>query len=244
MAWLAVALSFVGLLVMAAVKPDDTRAYFDLVGIPDAVGSITILVTTAMLTPNMATIIAAGAMGGSFNLSALGSSCGLLSYGGFPLRALDAAPAGEDFNPLLGGNLCDAFPVDFGVAPAAYFLFLLVPIMATVLGGYLAARRAGTLSSGEAMLAGAAAAPVYAFFLLAFMVMAEITVKIGGPFAVFLGGGGVGAGPGLLVGTLLALLWGVAGGALGGLVAHRRAAPSTPPPAPASALPRPPAEPA
>jgi hypothetical protein len=48
------------------------------------------------------------------------------------------------------------------------------------------------------------------------------------PFSGFLGGGKVAIGPNLLSGTFLALVWGAAGGALGGLIGSRRREPHPP----------------
>jgi zinc-ribbon domain len=218
MAALAVALSFVGFLVLAAVNPEVTGAYFRLVAAGDLATGASIIIGTVLFLPNASTGIAAAAMGGSMGLDLFGSSCALISYAKFPLRATDA-PSGEP-SPFA---FCDAIPVDFGIAPIGYFLFLLVPIAATVLGGIRAARRADAVTTGEATSVGAAAGVVFAVVLLGFMILARITAVVDVPFfSGFLGGGGLAAGPDLLSGTLLALVWGAAGGALGGLVAGRR----------------------
>jgi hypothetical protein len=222
MAALAVALSFVGLLVMAVVKPDDTEAYFRIVGAGDLATGASVILGTALLVPNMSTGIAVAAMGGSMGLDLFGSSCALISYPRFPLGAIDA-PAGQP-SPFA---FCQALPIDFGIAPIGYFLFLLVPIAATILGGIRAARRADPVTPREATSVGAGAGVVFALVLLGFMILARITAVVDVPIVSgFLGGGGLAAGPDLLSGTLLALVWGAAGGALGGLIAARRIEPA------------------
>jgi uncharacterized protein DUF6350 len=235
MAGLAVALSFVGFLVLAAVHPDVTAAYFELVGAGGFATGASIVLGTALLFPNVSTGIAAASMGGSMGFDIFGSSCALISYAKYPLGATDA-PVGEP-SPFA---LCDSLPIDFGVAPLGYFLFLLVPIAATLLGGMWAARRADAATPGEAAAIGALGGVAFAVVLLGFMILARITAQIDIPFVTgFLGGGGLAVGPDLLSGTLLAVVWGAAGGSLGALFGQRRRAapPGTspgfvPPPSP------------
>jgi zinc-ribbon domain len=236
MAGLALAFSFAGLLVMAVVKPDDTAAYFELVGAGDLATGASIIIATAMLVPNMSTGITAASMGGSMGMDFFGSSCPLISYVKFPLGATDA-PVAEP-SPFA---LCDSLPVEFGIAPIGYFLFLLVPIAATLLGGMWAARRAEAATTGEATAVGAMAGVAFSIVLLGFMLLARITAQVDIPFVTgFLGGGGIAVGPDLLSGTLLAVVWGAAGGALGGLIGLRRGprptagTPGFPPPPPAA----------
>jgi hypothetical protein len=114
-------LAFVGLLVVAALKPQATRDYLDATaggGLKGADG----LAHTALAVPNLAMWTFVPAMGGCDVVrgAALGRT--------FPAR---------DF-------LCyGAFPKagDLGTAPAPWFLFLLVPAGAVAFG--MAGRRAG-----------------------------------------------------------------------------------------------------
>jgi hypothetical protein len=156
-------------------------------------------------------------MGGSIGVDFLGSSCAVISYTRFPLGSTEAP-----FAPQPGGDLCESLPIEFGIAPIGYFLFLLVPILATLLGGVLAARRAGSTTPGQAAAVGALAGVVFAAVLLGLMILAEFVAQIDIPFSGLFGGGKLALGPNLVSGTLLALLWGPAGGALGGLIASRR----------------------
>ena len=228
MTWVALALSFVGLLVLAAVYPDGTRAYFEIVGRLGASGGTYFVLTTILFLPNMATWVTAGAVGGSAaSLSFFGSSCALVSYLRFPSGVVEGAadPAAFDVCALVESG------VRFEAAPIGYFLFLLVPIAATVLGGRRAAR--GAADRSERILRGAAAGGVFAVFLLGLMLVSGTAGEMSGPFVALFGGGSVGLGPGILSGFGLALVWGVVGGILGALSGGRRAEPASRPEEPA-----------
>jgi hypothetical protein len=220
MSWVAVALSLAGLFIVAALYPEASAAYSRLVREGDFASGASIVLTTILLLPNAATGIAAASMGGSIALELLGSACALISYARFPLGSAEAPPA-----PPLGGDLCETLPIEFGVAPIGYFLFLLVPILASLLGGTLAARRAGSTTPGEAAAIGALAGVVFAAILMGLMILAGFVGEVDIPFSGLFGGGRIALGPHLLSGTLLALVWGPAGGALGGLIASRRIEP-------------------
>jgi hypothetical protein len=217
MAWVAVALSLFGFFIVAAVNAEQTGAYFRFVASGDFASGASILLTTILLLPNAATGIAAASLGGSIGVDLLGSACSVISYTRFPLGSAEVPPLDSP-----GADLCGSIPLEFGLAPIAYFLFLLVPIVATLLGGSLAARRAGSPAPGEAAAAGAVAGVVFSVFLLGLMILARFAGQVDIPFAGLFGGGKLALGPDLLSGTLLALVWGSAGGALGGLIASRR----------------------
>lgn len=223
MAAFAVALSLLGFLIVAGVHPEPTDAYFGLVEAGDAATGASIFISTVLVLPNAATGIAAASMGGSMGVDLFGSSCALISYSRFPLGAGEAPSAPSPF-----GDLCEGLPIDFGIAPIGYFLFLLVPIASTLLGGIRAARRAEAATPGDAAAVGALAGVVFAVIILAFMILARFAGQVDLPFSGFLGGGKVAIGPNLLSGTFLALVWGAAGGALGGLIGSRRREPHPP----------------
>ena len=210
MAWTAVALSFTGLLVVAAVHPSATRAYFDRAfgGGPDR-GTV-VLTAAAMVAPNATTWALAAAMGGSLRLGVLDQSCTLLSYGHFP-RPIDGP--GEVAARACGRGLEGA--------PPGYFLFLLVPLASTVTGGHFAVRRAGLLARRPGALMGAGAGVVGAAVITGLMVLARVTVEASGPAGILFGEASLG--PDLASGSAVALLWGVTGGAVGGVMAAGRA---------------------
>jgi hypothetical protein len=133
---------------------------------------------------------------------------------------------GPGVEPL--SDACAAVVAALDTAPAGYFFFLAVPLAATVLGGWLAARRATGLTPREGAMFGAASAPVFGLAFLGFMFMAWLGYQVsrmGAPPGLT----EAGVGPNLISGTLLAVLWGVVGGAGGGWLAGRRSRTPTSP---------------
>jgi hypothetical protein len=221
MAWVGVALAFVGFLVVAAVHPQQTRAYFDFVGRLGWAGGSWLVLTTALFLPNASTWILTGAMGGSAaSVGLFGSSCEVLSFWRFPAGVQDAgAPVSPELLDDPCGLLLGAFR--FETAPAGYFLFLLVPVAVTLLGGWLAARRFGAGRGILGAAVGAASGVAFALFALGLMFLSRFSGDVEGALSLFLGGQGIALGPGMLGGFLLALLWGTAAGAAGGWMAGR-----------------------
>jgi len=204
MLWAGEALAFAGLLVLAAVKPHATADYFSEAFRGGAARGTEEVVLTGMVVPNMAAWVLYPSMGACTGVLGAVSDC-VLSYTRFP-AAGSLATVGQP-GPAHG-------------PPAAYFAFLLVPLVAVLLGGALAARRARAQAIGEAARAGASAGVVFAGFSLGLVALADVVVRIGP-------GGSGGAevlrlGPDLVTGPLQALLWGVVGGAMGGLAQHVR----------------------
>jgi hypothetical protein len=108
----------------------------------------------------------------------------------------------------------------FGTAPAGYFLFLLVPAIASVLGGVRAAR--GAPSRAEAVRRGALAGLVFAIGVGVTALAAIVTIGYRSSLAGDLTQGWVAIGPDPVAGFALALGWGVAGGVVGAVVSSRR----------------------
>lgn len=207
-AWLAVALASIGFLIVAALNPDVTRAYLELLpggGLSRAL----LVVSTLLFLPNVGTGVAAAAMGGSINIAALGDSCAVISFFQFPHGIAEPTP----------GASCP-LPFALGPAPFQYVLFLLVPLAATIAGGWLAAQRTGATEMEDGAIAGATIALPYAVWLWALALVARVgyAAVAGIPFEVR-----AWIGPGLLSTVLVALVWGVAGGAIGGALAARTA---------------------
>jgi hypothetical protein len=196
--------SFVGLLVIAAVKPHSTAAYFSVFdrGVPEGILAI---VATLLVLPNMAAWVLFPAMGSCVGLNGPLSIC-VLSYMHFP-GDTEATIAGAS-NPA---------SLNLPSAPAGYYLFLLVPLVAVVLGGMAAARRGRATSRIDAALLAALAGVVFGLLSLFSIILASISVKFGGNILAFGARGSFRIGPDLTSGVLLSLVWGVAGGALGGL---------------------------
>jgi len=223
------ALSFLGLLVLAAVKPAARPVAYN---IPTSSGSDAVggTVLTVLTVPNRAALALYPSMGsclGIFaNVQGADISYCAVSYSHFPSRsALGAiAPAAA----LGGATGIPALPS----APRGYLLFLLVPAAATVFGGMAAAKRANVPDRRVGAAVGALAGVAFAIFLLGAGILASFSLR----FAAHAQVGGVSVvfrlGPDLVIGTLLGLVWGVAGGAVGGII--RPGAPSSMPEASSS----------
>lgn len=212
---LGLALAFVGLLLLMPVNPDTTRAYFEGAFSQGAVTGVAVILAHSTLIPNMAAWVLFPSMGACVGLSGgLLSAC-VLSYTNFPAA------------PDVGGLQPSASPLDFlpefPTPEPAWFLFVLVPLVATLAGGMIAVRKANAGSRGEAAAVGALAGVVYGVLGLVAALLSTITLKVSGGIAVFTQTGTFRIGPFLLQGFLFAVLWGAVGGALGGLIQGRSA---------------------
>jgi len=202
MLWLGLALAFIGLLVLAVVKPDSTRSYFDVVFARGRLAGLALLLLHSMLIPNMAAWVLFPAMGACVGGGGGGVSLCALSYTQFPSR--------EGLSSLTDPHL--------GSPPLAYFLFVLAPLIAVVVGGMVAARRAKAASPWEAAQAGALAGVAFGGMATAALVISTITVKVAGSVSVISEPTTLRLGSQVLPGALLALIWGATGGTLGALV--------------------------
>jgi hypothetical protein len=212
---LGVALGFLGFLVLAALHPDITRGYFESMFSGGGLAGTSIFLLHVAVFPNIGAWVLFPSMGTCLGVSGGPISICVLSYTNFPTA------------PDLGNIAAAASPFDFlpefPTPEVQWFLFLLVPIVATLAGGMMAARAAGTTSRGEAAVVGAMAGVVYG--LLAFLValLATITIGVSGSISVLTQTATFRVGPYLLQGLLFALAWGVIGGGLGGLLRGGRA---------------------
>src|SRR5206468_5919587 len=148
-------LAFVGLLVLAAAKPDDTRAYVD--GVTDGVDGAFALTQHVLALPNQSMWVLVPAMGGCDGIyggaGPVSAKIDLLCYRHFPKpEGTTPIRPGGVFRRELGSF---RLPFGFGTAPAPYFLFLLVPAIAVLWGGAVAARRSGPSDGREGAAAGA-----------------------------------------------------------------------------------------
>jgi hypothetical protein len=208
MAWTAVALSFVALMVLVALRPEATRAYVhSAFSSGPADGALT-LAATAAVAPNVATGVLAVAAGGSVEVGVAGRRCTVISYGQYPLR----------FDP---GAFADACAGDLGTAPPWFFLLLSVPLVAAVRGGHRGAVRAGADRARRAVAAGVLAGMAGAAAVAALMVLATVSIQAADP-SLGLVENSVSVGPDIPVSGGLMALWGALGGAAGGYLAFRR----------------------
>ena len=200
---LGLGLSYVGLFVAGIVQPDEpvatatpsTARYFSTVFERPGQGAV-ILAHHAALAPNEALWTLVPAAGGC-DVVRGSERAELLCYRRFPSGV---TPDGD---------------VSFGSAPAGYLAFLLVPAVATIVGGRWAGSTAkGAGTSGAAI--GAASGAVFGAVVFAACLLASITLSYGATSGAGSGGGHLWIGPDPVSGTLFALAWGLVGGAVGG----------------------------
>jgi hypothetical protein len=209
------ALSFAGLLVLAAVKPDATRAYFSNAfrgGLDN--GSATI-VSNLFVAPNMAAWVLFPSMGSCLGIS--GGSSGL--QGSLCFLSYTRFPSGGDLTGLVGGSAVGGLPGP----PLGYYAFILAPLVAVLAGGMVAAKRSRAERRGEAVAAGVVAGAAFGLMAALALVLSIISVKAGGEVGDLAGGSiTVRLGPELAKSILLAFVWGMVGGGMGGWIQARR----------------------
>jgi uncharacterized protein DUF6350/zinc ribbon protein len=214
-------LAFIGLLVVAALKPDDTRAYVH--GVSHGASGAAALVHHVLALPNQSIWVVAPAMGGCDGVYGGAGPASLhldfLCYWHFP-RGRGTTDLGPS-SPFVGRGV-GRLPVGFGTAPPGYFAFLLVPLLSTMLGGATAARRAGSPTRTEAMLTGGLAGVVLGGLLGLAAWASTIGISASGVFDVVpLGASGT-IGPRISTALLLGLAWGIGGGVAGGAIRYAR----------------------
>ena len=212
---LALVLSVAGLLVLAAVQPHATASYFRGAFRRGPARGGVLVGLNVLALPNMAIWVAAAAMGACVRLS-LGTVSGcVVSYSGFP--------RGTGVLRLFGLGASKGSPHPFiSSRPSVpYLLFLLVPLAAAMLGGMRAARGgpfSTRLATGKA---GGAAGVGFALWSLLALWVSEVVLTVAEAVGRSASSAGVvtlSLGPSVMTGALLALGWGVLGGALGGFV--------------------------
>jgi hypothetical protein len=210
-----------GLIVLAVAQPDATAAYARSV-IRSGPGDATVIVAAQALSlPNHAIFTLVPAMGGCDGVYGEGVRLDAICLHRVP-RELSL----ELFTPESGPR------PEIDDAPRAFLILLLVPAAATTLGGAAAVRRARDEARGEARGRarewsgperagiGAGAGVVFAVLVAAASALAGIRVS-----GELFGGAATGSivyGPDPLRAGILALGWGIPGGAIGGLLAGRR----------------------
>jgi hypothetical protein len=216
----ALALSFLGLLILAALHPDTTRAYMDGMFGSGTARGLALLVLNLLALPNLCVWLLVPAMGSCVGGhvwygGASFSSC-LISYGHVATRA--ALRGIESLGPFATD------PRQLPPPAPGYRGFLGIPIVAAALGGYMASRRA--LSPTRPAAAGVGVLAGVGFGLLVAATSLAAALVLQGHGVPGLGGGGrpIGTatlwlGPAPLEGGVYAAAWGIVGGALGGLLA-------------------------
>jgi hypothetical protein len=202
---LGLVLSFAGLLVLAVGEPDATKAYFDTVTRGSAAETTVLIGHHVLVLPNQSMWVLVPAMGGCDDVWGSGRSSAFLCYWKFPKGVSVSAD-------LLGGIHATT---PFGTAPPAYFLFLFVPLLSVLGGGKAAAERSDARGPREAVAVGAAAGAVFAVLVAGAALLSSLSMGLSASYREMSSGGTVRVGPAVIAGGLLALVWGVLGGAAG-----------------------------
>ena len=203
MIFLGVVLGVVGFYVWTLFNPEGR--YYTSMFDEGLLPGLVLVALNILILPNIGAWVLFPAMGACVEAKFAVFNVCFLSYNHFPgERAAAASPAS---------------PVpEFGSAPVVYFVFLLVPLIAVLWGGMRAADRGEVATRSEGAMVGALAGVAYAIFSLGILVLSLITIRSSGDLGA-LGAGASGAiGPSPIGGFLLALAWGVIGGAIGGYI--------------------------
>jgi hypothetical protein len=206
---LGLLLSIVGVLVLASVQPWFARAYAAVIGAPDSWrGRVVVGGHAALLLPNQAMWVLVPAMGGCDEA--------VVDARRTPFLCLWRVPTTLPVTVAADAGIVGVEPT-YRPPPRGYLAFLLLPLVATVVGGIRAGH--GASSTRNAVVLGAASGLVFAGLVAAAIAFARIDVRATGGF---LGDSVVrfALGPELLRGTGLAAVWGVAGGTVGGALSR------------------------
>jgi hypothetical protein len=210
---LGLILSFLGLLVLAAVKPDATRGYFSGAFRGGADRGAATVAANVLVVPNMAAWVLFPSMGSCLGVS--GGSLGL--QGSFCFLSYTQFPKTAALGGLLGGGGIGALPNP----PLGYYAFILAPLVAVLIGGVIAARRASAETRGEAMAVGILGGVAFGLMAILALVLSIVSVRVGGQLGGVSQTVTVRLGPELAKSVLLALAWGIVGGAVGGFIQGR-----------------------
>ena len=204
----ALGLAAIGILLLAAVRPQGLAAYARAVSANGSRSALLLLGHHALVLPNQSFLVLAPSMGGCTSLSGPG--------GTEPLVCPGALPALDDPAFIAAVSQVDGARPSAPTRPmpVGYWLFLLVPAIATVGAGRWAGRtwRARD-GSRERALRGAGAGAVFAVLVGTGTWMASLEVGLTLNATSASASFTLGANP--VETALLALAWGVVGGPLG-----------------------------
>jgi hypothetical protein len=215
---LGIVLSFVGLLVLAVVHPDATKAYFRAVSEPPEDETALIIGHHVLVLPNQSMWVLVPAMGGCDGVYGTGVSRTFLCYWKYPQQVSVSDGSGGPPDNVLSG--LPQVQTEFGTAPIGYFLFLLVPAISVLLGGRHAVRKRARFRY-EAAAVGAAAGVTFGILVAVGSWFASLSAGVSGNIAGFSTNLSVTIGPDVVIGGLIALVWGIVGGGIGGWWAGR-----------------------
>lgn len=209
----ALGLAAIGVLVLAAVRPQGTATYARVVSSNGPRVALLLLGHHALLMPNQSFFVLGPSMGGCTELSGPKTTVPLICPGRLPV--LESPALLDDLARVMGGSPPTATgSIPDRPMPAGYWAFVLVPAIATFSAGrYAGAGVSGQLRLREALVRGSGAGIMFALLVGVGTWMASASL-----FVRAADGSGTASltlGPRPVPTALLALAWGVVGGALG-----------------------------
>jgi hypothetical protein len=227
-------LALVGVLVLAALRPAGLSAYAHAVAAGGIRRAALLLAHHALLLPNQSIDVLAPSMLGCTGFRGAGTWLPLLCAGRLPAfgplgwRAAVAVVLSEVSSAGAGR-------VPTGPMAAGYALFLFVPIASCLYGGWWVRSRIDSKSSRTVGTAGAVAVFAAAAVFAGLVYVGSWAAGISEVSAIGRTRSAVTLGPRPVPTALLALAWGVVGGAAGALLWRpQEAEPPEPPPSPTS----------
>jgi hypothetical protein len=208
----ALGLAAIGVLVLAAVRPQGTASYARVVSSNGPRAALLILGHHALFLPDQSFFVLAPSMGGCTGLSGSDRTIPLLCQGRLPI--LEAPVLLEGLARVMGGDPPTTGTLTDRPMPPGYWAFVLVPALATLAAGrYAGAGVSGRPRLREALVRGVGAGVVFALLIGVgtWMASASLFVRAADGSRTV----SITLGPRPVPTALLALAWGVVGGALG-----------------------------
>jgi hypothetical protein len=217
----ALALAVIGVLMLAAVRPQGLATYTRAVSADGSWVALLLLGHHALLLPDQSFLVLASSMGGCTSLRGPAATVSLICPGTLP--ALDTPTMLDDLARVRGSTRA---PSASRSMPAGYGAFVLVPLLAALAAGR---RLAASVDSVTVRIRRAAGAGVvFAALVGVGTWMANVEMVVGRADAPGTSSFTLGARP--LPTALLALAWGVVGGSVGALTLGRLQDEGTPVP--------------
>jgi hypothetical protein len=208
----ALGLAVVGILVLAAARPQGSAEYARVVSANGPRVALLLLGHHALLLPDQSFLVLAPSMGGCTRLAGSSGTIPWLCPGHLPV--LSSAAVLDDIARVGGVSTTSSGSNPTRTMPAGYAAFILVPALATLAAGWYAG--AGTsepFGLHEALARGTGAGVVFAVLVGVGSWMAGVSLTLHASDGSVITGLTLGPRPAPT--ALLAFVWGVAGGMLG-----------------------------